>query len=324
LIRSIFFPSLNLFPADHQFQPDQLFNTMDANLNTSSPTPAPFLSPDPRSGSPSARHDLKEHSPLHFPTQRPNENVVLLLRRNWTVLARDVIQLITSLIVPPVVLAVLYFYADTTIEPGSALYALIIIVLCLYYLFSFLAYFHDFVDYHLDIWVVTDQRVVSIEQEGLFNRTISELNIVKVQDVTSEVRGTVQTFLDYGQVHIQTAGQEARFVFEQVPHPSEVAKVILQVHDRAMKMQELERVRQSEDYRHELEAQGGQGGFIQQLAPVTAIHPQQQKIPVERIPREVRSTQTDQTPQQTGVTPPWASQPGQSEVPPIYTPPTRQ
>ncbi len=195
---------------------------------------------------------LSEHKPLHFPTQRPNEHVVLLLRRHWTVLARDVIQLVLSLILPPTVLLILYFYTNFAIVPETPLYVLLVMVLSLYYLFSFLAFFHDFVDYHLDIWVVTDQRVVSIEQSGLFNRVVSELTILRIQDVTSEIKGKVQTFLDYGQVHIQTAGEQARFVFEQVPHPSEVAKVILQAHERAIQQDEMKQIRQSEAYRQEM------------------------------------------------------------------------
>lgn len=193
-----------------------------------------------------------EHKPLHFPTQRPGEHVVLLLRRHWTVLAGDVVQLIVSLLVPPVILTLIYFYTDFTLQPSSLLYVFVVEGLSLYTLFSFLAYFHDFVDYHLDIWVVTDQRIVSIEQQGLFNRTVSELNLMKMQDVTAEVKGKIQTFLDFGEVYIQTAGEAARFVFSQVPHPSQVAKVILQVHDRLIAREEMERIRETETYKQQL------------------------------------------------------------------------
>ncbi|MFH1426005.1 MAG: PH domain-containing protein [Candidatus Kerfeldbacteria bacterium] len=239
-----------------------------------------------------------EHKPLHFPTQRPNEHVVLLLRRHWTILARDILQLVLSLVLPPVILAILYFYTSIRVESGGALYVLAVELFSLYYLFSFLAFFHDFVDYHLDIWVVTDQRVVSIEQVGLFNRVVSELNISRVQDVTSEIKGKVQTFLDYGQVHIQTAGEEARFVFEQVPHPSEVAKVILQVHDRILKKNELERVRQQEAYRHQ--AQMGYSQADAQMNVGAGVVPpqQQQPAPMHQRPAPAQVRRVEPLPQQ--------------------------
>ncbi len=216
-----------------------------------------------------------EHKPLHFPTQRPGEHVVLLLRRHWTVLAGDVLQLIVSLLIPPVLLTLLYFYTEFTLAPDSLLYVFVVEGLSLYYLFSFLAYFHDFVDYHLDIWVVTDQRIVSIEQEGLFNRTVSELNLLKMQDVTAEVKGKIQTFLDFGEVYIQTAGEAARFVFSQVPHPSQVAKVILQVHDRLMAREEMERIRETETYKQQLRVHEmpATNTGAQQEAPLRTIRP---------------------------------------------------
>lgn len=213
------------------------------------------------------RSNITEHKPLHFPTQRPNEHVVLLLRRHWTVLARDVLQLVGSLLLPPIVLLLLYYYGAFELTSASALYVFAVMILSLYYLFSYLAFFHDFVDYHLDIWVVTDQRIVSIEQQGLFNRVVSELSILRVQDVTSEIKGKIQTFLDYGQVHIQTAGEQARFVFNQVPHPSQVAKVVLQAHERAMQKSEMEQVRQSEAYRHSMQTGTPQPMNTRQVPP---------------------------------------------------------
>ncbi|OGY87319.1 MAG: hypothetical protein A2233_01295 [Candidatus Kerfeldbacteria bacterium RIFOXYA2_FULL_38_24] len=193
------------------------------------------------------------HRFVHFPTQRPNEHVVLLLRRHWTILAYAVVHLIVFLLIPPLIIFSVIYFGDDIFDTQSIFYILLVLGSSLYYLFVSLGYFHNFVDYHLDIWVVTDQRIIAIEQEGLFKRVISELNILKVQDVTSEVRGKMQTFLDYGQVHIQTAGRAERFVFEEVAHPSEVAKIILQVHDQALKLQELQEVKETEEYRHQID-----------------------------------------------------------------------
>ncbi len=268
--------------------------------------------------------DLSEHRPLHFPTQRPNEQVVLLLRRHWTVLARDIIQLVASLFVPPIIIALLYAFVNITVVPGSPLYALLVEGFSLYYLFSFLAYFHDFVDYHLDIWVVTDQRIVSIEQIGLFNRVVSELNIMKVQDVSSEIKGQVQTFLDYGQVHIQSAGEKQRFLFEQVPHPAEVAKVILQVHDRTSKLKELENVRQSEVYRQQIGAQ-----YDQQVPQYTVPTQQPLNPPIQpQMPVQPQAPMptppSQQQPQIRIVPPPRPGEIPPQQVPPIHTRPPQQ
>ncbi len=84
-----------------------------------------------------------------------------------------------------------------------------------------------FVEYYLDLWVVTDHKIHNVEQKNLFSRTVSELDLASVQDVTSEIKGVIPTLLDYGDVHVQTAAEKERFSFEQVPHPEKVRAALL-------------------------------------------------------------------------------------------------
>lgn len=179
------------------------------------------------------KFNLKQRKVLHLPEQRSDEKIILMLRRHWTIMGHHLIRLAAFMIIPVVVFGFLYSLG-WTIEIGGATYITAIMGLSLYYIFIWLFYFHEFVDYHLDVWVVTDQRIISMEQIGLFNRTVSEHSIIKVQDVSAEIKGKVQTFLDYGHVHVQTAGASQRFVFSEVGKPREVARVIMKVHERAV------------------------------------------------------------------------------------------
>jgi uncharacterized membrane protein YdbT with pleckstrin-like domain len=99
----------------------------------------------------------------------------------------------------------------------------------IFFLYAWLFLFQNFLDWYLDVWVVTNKRIINIEQHGLFGRTMSELLLYNVQDVTSDVRGLVHSMFDYGDVFIQTAGERERFDFENVNHPNEVAKRILEL-----------------------------------------------------------------------------------------------
>jgi uncharacterized membrane protein YdbT with pleckstrin-like domain len=91
--------------------------------------------------------------------------------------------------------------------------------------------FTAWVDYYLDVWIVTSERIVSMEQKGLFSRVTAELRLSRVQDVTSIQKGKMATFLNYGQVQVQTAAAQQEFVFEEIPNPTKVAQVILETHD---------------------------------------------------------------------------------------------
>ena len=181
---------------------------------------------------------MKKH--IVFPDQRTGERLILLVRRHWTRLLRHVLKFVIAAIVPIIIYIVVIIFVDFTLDPDALMYMIITMGVSLYYLFIWLFFLNDFIDYHLDIWIVTDQRIINIEQEGLFNRVISSQSIERVQDVTSEVKGKVATFLDYGNVHVQTAGEEKRFEFEEVPHPSKITRIIQDIHDRVEEREEQE------------------------------------------------------------------------------------
>jgi hypothetical protein len=85
--------------------------------------------------------------------------------------------------------------------------------------------------YYLNTYVITIDRIVDINQVGLFNHTISELNLEKIEDVTSEVHGILGHIFDYGTVYVQTAGTVDRFEFDNVPNPGKITKVILGLYE---------------------------------------------------------------------------------------------
>ncbi len=101
------------------------------------------------------------------------------------------------------------------------------VFLSIYYLAIVTFFFQEFIDYYLDTWIVTTERVINIEQHGLFNRVAAEMHLAMVQDVSAEVRGPLHTFLDYGDVHIHSAGPIKSFHFKDIPNPERVRQAIL-------------------------------------------------------------------------------------------------
>lgn len=78
--------------------------------------------------------------------------------------------------------------------------------------------------------VVTKRHVVDIAQIGIFNRKISILDCSRIQDMTTQKKGPLQTFLDYGSITVETAGEEQNFVFTYVPTPYTNEQLIHEVH----------------------------------------------------------------------------------------------
>lgn len=106
-------------------------------------------------------------------------------------------------------------------------HVLFILLASIYYLSTILFFYTYFVSFHLDLWIITNDRILDMEQKSLFARTVSEVDLYQIQDATSSIEGFFPTIFNYGSINLQTAGPIARFVFRNVPHPNELRQTIL-------------------------------------------------------------------------------------------------
>lgn len=154
-----------------------------------------------------------------------HENVIIEVRKHWWALFEELSIVVLVFFIPIFILAVLIYFPIVENLPGEPLF-LIVALLAGWTLCLWIVGFMVWTEYFLDIWLVTDQKLVSVDQAGIFSRQISTVQLNKVQDVTVEVRGLVATFLRYGDVKIQTAGEEREFIIHKVARPSDVEMVI--------------------------------------------------------------------------------------------------
>ncbi len=162
----------------------------------------------------------------HLPGSHDGEKTVAVLRRHWMNLSSLMFSLLFVLLLPPAFYAtVRTFIPELLDDPAKT--TVLILGVSIFFLYAWLFLFQNYLDYYLDVWIVTNRRILNIEQHGLFGRTVSELRLHRVQDVTSEIKGFAATMMDFGNVYIQTAGEQERFVFEKIPHPTRVSKIIL-------------------------------------------------------------------------------------------------
>lgn len=164
----------------------------------------------------------------HLPGSSLHESEVRVYRRHWLTLVPLMISSVLVFVLPIAGYATLRTFRAEWFESGIGT-VLFVIGASIFFLYGLLFLFQTFMEYWLDIFIVTDKRILDINQTGLFNRTVSELRLYRTQDVTSEVKGFVQSMFNYGDVYVQTAGEMERFHFENVPDPNEVAKIILEL-----------------------------------------------------------------------------------------------
>ncbi|GMU25143.1 MAG: hypothetical protein AMXMBFR16_00480 [Candidatus Uhrbacteria bacterium] len=175
----------------------------------------------------------------NLPTSRPGEENIFFLRRHWFVLIPILIAFAVALSLPFAVYALLHIQYPLFFQVPER-FTLYVLGSSMFFLYAWLFLFQNYIDWFLDIWIVTNHRIINIEQHGLFGRTMSELMLYNVQDVTSEVKGIIHTLFDYGVIHIQTAAETTRFVFEDIPHPNHVAKRVIELANEARVQHERE------------------------------------------------------------------------------------
>ena len=165
-----------------------------------------------------------------LPNQKENEHVILFLRRHWFILFKLMFTTVIMFILPLIILVVYHQYVATILE--NPFWGPVLLVFgSAYFLSTWLLAFVQFTDYYLDTWIVSNERIINIEQNGLFNRTASEMHLNSIQDVTSEVNGFLNTILNFGSVYAQTASERERFHFEEIPTPEIVKEKLLKLVD---------------------------------------------------------------------------------------------
>lgn len=157
-------------------------------------------------------------------------------RRHWWLLAEKSIAILFLALVPLFVYIIWRF----AIPQISALTEEVIVIInsflffgaILFYLFLWLYFAILFIDYYLDLWVITNMRILDVEQKGLFNREVTECYISKIEDMTVEIKGVLPTFLDYGDLYLKTASEKGELVFRQIPNPNHIKNIVLEQYNK--------------------------------------------------------------------------------------------
>jgi len=169
-----------------------------------------------------------------LPNKLPDEKIIKILRKDLFVLIKK-IALFILLIILPMIFSYLMLVVYPNLLYGTISYPLIVLSISAYYLFVWLFFFFTFIDYYLDVWIITDERIIDVRQEGFFARIISEQRLYRIQDVTSEVQGFFSTIFKYGNIYVQTAGSKQRFFFSEIPHPNRVRDELIKLAERSKK-----------------------------------------------------------------------------------------
>lgn len=167
-----------------------------------------------------------------------DEQVIIQVRKHWFILFLQLFNVVVLALFPLLVYLLLSYFATDYLGTLdlSAYTNLILYVYLAWLLIVWMIGFNVWTDYYLDVWTITNKRLITIDQRGLFYRTTGSFRLERLQDMNVEINGLIATFLDFGTLEAQTAaGIEDEFRAHGLPHPRELKSTILAAADNLMR-----------------------------------------------------------------------------------------
>lgn len=150
-----------------------------------------------------------------FNGQRKGEKVLRVVRNHPIILTLPIIKTLFFL-----ALGIL-----TLIQwPGE--YSGLVLIVCV--LAACGVFSRSYYDYSQSVFLITNDRVINVDQEGFWARKITETDLDKIQSATSQTSGIWRVMFKFGNLIIHTAGtsREEEIVVKNIPNPYEVQQSI--------------------------------------------------------------------------------------------------
>lgn len=228
-------------PAFQEKQVDETTNSHSAfdvaGSQNSQPTNRSHISESVVGSGPTKHVDeysetLKEEEPSHnpltsfapkpqrvtFDSQMNGEHIVLMLRRHP----------ITQL--KPILIAVIAFFLPLLLHSSPVIEfltpSLKVAVVAGWYLLLTSFILESFLVWFFSVYIVTDERIIDVDFTSLIYKNMSSAKIENIEDITVATGGVLASLIDFGTVYIQTAAETPEIEFEDVPHPSKIARAL--------------------------------------------------------------------------------------------------
>lgn len=159
---------------------------------------------------------------ITFEAQEENEEIILLIRHDLITNTGWIVAAIILILIPPILQATSALFTPFFTISGMTQ----IILVLFYYLIVFGFILVQFTLWYFNAVLITNLRIIDYDVTGILVKHISETKLNLVEDVNYSQVGSIRTIFDYGEVVVQTAGASENFIFELVPQPARIVKII--------------------------------------------------------------------------------------------------
>lgn len=147
-----------------------------------------------------------------------NENLIKTLRQSR-------LNLLLVLILPSIIIALPFFFLYFLFSNGTVG----IVVFTLILLGGLFWLTKNITIWYFKIFIVTDQRIIDVDQIGLFQKTVSNIPLTKIQDVFFQIKGIWQTLTRVGDITIVLIDSKTKIEIENIFQPQKNQQLILEL-----------------------------------------------------------------------------------------------
>jgi len=152
---------------------------------------------------------------LKLENLREWERVEIVIRRHWIVFVVLWIHAIVGLFIN--ILLYIMFWFELWVN-----------VFNLIYINGFIVFMYiEWINHELDMYVMTNSRIIWIEQVWFLNREVSQCALNDVQEVNSKTKWFFANMFNYGDLTIQTAWNASNFRMDFVPDSLQASRKVL-------------------------------------------------------------------------------------------------
>lgn len=143
----------------------------------------------------------------------------MVIRRHWIIFVFLGLYFFFALILTCSIFLSFWFTSLTMIS--------MILFWMMFSIFLYISWLNN----ELDLFVVTNNRIIGVEQISFLNRTISEANLWQVQEVNSKTKGILANLLNFWTLGVQTAGSTQTMRMEFAPDCMSKQRKVLNIVD---------------------------------------------------------------------------------------------
>lgn len=159
----------------------------------------------------------------YFEDQFDDEEVLYVFRKHPVVMRKGLIVSSFAVLIGPV-----YTLAMTYIQPNNppTLNFFFLSIIGSFVLAAVL-FIPSWMSWHFSVFIVTNQRLIQITQQGFFSRSVVDMALRQIQMVNYEVAGLSETLLGFGTIMMQTLVGD--LIIHDVHHPAKTQKKLLEI-----------------------------------------------------------------------------------------------